>query len=82
LIEEAVADASEEQIPVYRVTAEPVGDTDDYEITTDQTDAVYCMSIKKSASDSGGFSVPGGSDGAESFVPEYDLKVSVAKGGC
>ena len=82
MIEEAVADASEKQIPVYRVTAQPVGDTDDYEITTDRTDTVYCMSIKQSASDSGGFSVPGRSGGSDSFVPEYDLKVSVTKGGC
>ncbi|MET7916469.1 hypothetical protein ABZU45_11110 [Streptomyces avermitilis] len=82
LIEQEVEDAGEGMGPGYAVTVESADSQDDYEITAEGTDAVYCMRISQKESDEGGFAVPGASDQQGTYVPEYDLSATTAEGTC
>ncbi|MFG2379878.1 hypothetical protein [Streptomyces avermitilis] len=82
LIEQEVEDAGEGMGPGYAVTVESADSQDDYEITAEGTDAVYCMRISQKESDKGGFAVPGAGDQQGTYVPEYDLSATTAEGTC
>ncbi|MGW7406903.1 hypothetical protein ACWGI9_24815 [Streptomyces sp. NPDC054833] len=87
LIEDAVTDAGKGLGPSYAVSVEatdsdPESKAGDYVVTADGADAAFCMSITRSLSDDGGFSVPGVDDQSGTYVPAYDLKASVSEGRC
>ncbi|MEU5595981.1 hypothetical protein [Streptomyces sp. NPDC020298] len=87
MIEDAVVDAGKGSGPGYAVSVE-ASDPDaqsragNYVVTADGADAAFCMSISRSLSEDGGFSVPGVGDQSGSHVPAYDLKVRVSEGRC
>jgi hypothetical protein len=83
LIEQEVTDAGEGMGPAYAVDVEAVDSAGGaYEITAQDADAAFCMSLSQSESDTGGFSVPGAGDQPNTFVPDYDLTATVAEGSC
>ncbi|MGW2702669.1 hypothetical protein [Streptomyces sp. NPDC001340] len=87
LIKDEVAGAGEDMGPSYAVDVEASdvnseSKAGDYVVTADGTDAVFCMTITRSLSDDGGFSVPGVGDQSDSYVSAYDLKASVGEGRC
>ncbi|HEX5565367.1 MAG TPA: hypothetical protein VFY14_00220 [Streptomyces sp.] len=81
LVEDAVTDSGGRWAPDHGVTARAMGEYGPYEITADDTDAVFCMHVAQSVSSRGGTAVPG-ADGGSTRISEYDLTATVDEGHC
>lgn len=79
-IEDRVGSAAGDQAPGYGVHVEKSAEGgDDYEITAEGADAVFCMSVYKTKASDGPNFVPGSDS---SRVKEYGLKGRVRSGSC